>query len=373
MADAQTSLAGIETAMNKKQSLLLGLFIVVGSAFTHSAFAASTITNLGTLGGDGSRATSINEAGEVTGISSSAGGEIRPFLWSRDLNRMIDLGAVPVVSGDNVDAVRATFANSLNNYGEVVGYVAGAGEQAFLNDGDTLSLAGSINNASAVAWRATDINDAGQIIGYGMVSNADGFRRYRPLLYSNGQLINLGTLVPDAGLLGGLNAWAYAINNSGQVAGTGETASGARHAFLYSGGAMLDLGTLGGKNSDATAINNHGHVAGHWDVDGSTTRAFLYRDGVMKDLGGLEGFSACVAQGLNDFGHVVGHTRNEGESPRAMYYDGAMHDLNDFLPANSGWELHYAVAINNAGEIAGSGTYIGQPRAFVMTLGNTTN
>ena len=56
-----------------------------------------------------------------------------------------------------------------------------------------------------------------------------------------------------------------------------------------------------------------------------------------------------------------------------MYYDGAMHDLNDFLPANSGWELHYAVAINNAGEIAGSGTYLGQPRAFVMTLGNTAN
>lgn len=359
--------------MNKKHSLLLGLYIVVGSAFVQSAHAFSSITNLGTLGGDGSRATSINEAGQVTGISSSARGEIRPFLWSRDSNGMIEVEDVSTASLITSDTAPATFANSLNNYGEVVGYVANTGEQAFLNDGDSVSLVGSVDNANVTSWRAADINDVGQVVGYGMVSNADGFRRYRPLLYSNGQLFNLGPLESDAGLLGGLNTWAYAINNSGQVVGTGETASGARHAFLYSGGAMLDLGTLGGKNSEATAINNHGHVVGHWDVDGSTTRAFLYRDGVMKDLGGLEGFRACVAQGLNDFGQVVGHARNAGETPRAMYYDGAMHDLNDFLPANSGWELHYAAAINNAGEIAGSGTYLGQPRAFVMTLGSTGN
>ena len=33
--------------------------------------------------------------------------------------------------------------------------------------------------------------------------------------------------------------------------------------------------------------------------------------------------------------------------------DGIMTDLNVFLPTGSGWELHYARAINDAGQIIG--------------------
>lgn len=42
---------------------------------------------------------------------------------------------------------------------------------------------------------------------------------------------------------------ASGLNNQGQVAGTSETSSGARHAFLYTNGQMRDLGTLGGDYS----------------------------------------------------------------------------------------------------------------------------
>ena len=37
-----------------------------------------------------------------------------------------------------------------------------------------------------------------------------------------------------------------ALNNSGQVAGTSETADEQKHAFLWEDGSMVDLGTLGG-------------------------------------------------------------------------------------------------------------------------------
>ena len=42
------------------------------------------------------------------------------------------------------------------------------------------------------------------------------------------------------GTLGGTSSYASGINASGQVAGSANTAGGAGHAFLYSGGAMQD-------------------------------------------------------------------------------------------------------------------------------------
>jgi hypothetical protein len=44
-----------------------------------------------------------------------------------------------------------------------------------------------------------------------------------------------------------------------------------------------------------------------------------------------------------------------------------MTDLNDLVPANSGWVLEAAHAINDNGQIAGSGTLNGQTRAFLLT------
>jgi hypothetical protein len=37
-----------------------------------------------------------------------------------------------------------------------------------------------------------------------------------------------------------------------------------------------------------------------------------------------------------------------------------MVDLNDLIPPNSGWVLHWALAINEARQIVGVGTYYGQ-------------
>src|SRR5262245_59106996 len=59
-----------------------------------------------------------------------------------------------------------------------------------------------------------------------------------------------GYTITDLGSFGGTNGGAgsdaRAINNAGQVAGVAYTASGAPHAFLFSGGVKIDLGTLPG-------------------------------------------------------------------------------------------------------------------------------
>jgi len=75
------------------------------------------------------------------------------------------------------------------------------------------------------------------------------------------------------GTLGGANSYAMTINDSGAAGGAAQTASGALHAVIWSGGSIRDLGTLGGANSFAYGLNNS---VKRWDtrsspeVDGRT-------------------------------------------------------------------------------------------------------
>ena len=50
-----------------------------------------------------------------------------------------------------------------------------------------------------------------------------------------------------------------------------------------------------------------------------------------------------------------------------LYSDGQMQDLNDLIPADSGWNLTDASAINTSGQIVGEGVVDGNVRAFLAT------
>src|SRR5215217_7838737 len=118
-----------------------------------------------------------------------------------------------------------------------------------------------------------------------------------------------------------------------------------------------DLGTLGGSRSGASAINDSGQVVGSSYLAGDqNNRAFLYKDAKMTDLGTLGGTSS-EAKGINKSGQVVGWSDNSSGERRAFFYDSAngMKDLNDLIPADSGWTIYEATAINNNGKIAATG------------------
>jgi probable HAF family extracellular repeat protein len=195
-------------------------------------------------------------------------------------------------------------------------------------------------------------------------------------MYSGGVMTNLDTLGDPYTF----SSIGTGINASGEVVGYGAhmgLGGPIWHAFLYTGSGWTDLGTLGGSGSWATGINASGQVVGYSDaISPRTPAAFLYSNGAMTNLGAL-GCSGTTcysyAYGINDSGEVVGVSSSFAPFAPAhafLYSGGIMLDLNSLLPANSGWVLQQAGAINDSGQIVGYGTFDGQTHGFLLDTGS---
>ncbi len=135
-------------------------------------------------------------------------------------------------------------------------------------------------------------------------------------------------------------------------------------AFFWENGTMTTLGD----SRSAKSINEAGQVVGaQLQTDGMNERAILWDDNTVSDLGTLGG-SRSAANDINEAGKVVGYAYTSGETSHAFVWSqGQMSDLNSLLPANSGWTLTSANAINNNGQIVGYGVFNRQSRAFLLT------
>lgn len=134
------------------------------------------------------------------------------------------------------------------------------------------------------------------------------------------------------------------------------------------------------------AINNVGQVVGrftvayHPDPDGGfvgkyTYHAFQEGPGISRDLGTLpnrqDGYSEALA--INTAGNIVGWSGSDAYGQRTgaafLYTRGKMLDLNACLAPGSGWKLLRAEAINDRGQIAGTGEHSGHLAVFLLTPG----
>ncbi|TMK52398.1 MAG: DUF3466 family protein [Actinobacteria bacterium] len=272
------------------------------------SWSAGTMTDLGSLGGIYSEGRAINSAGDVAGYSNLSSSTYHAFLVHN--GHMSDLGTL--VPGGFSEAY------GLNNFDEVVGYGSGAsGQHAFLDTGGKMSA------------------------------------------------------LPDLSSYGGGYSSASGINNLHQAVGSSDNASGSSHAVLWSNGTVTDLGTLGGSQSAAYAINDAGQVVGWAHTQSEATHAFLDTGGKMTDLGAYN--IDTVGEAINSAGVLVGQTYGVDRSGNPFYHafiysGGAFQDLNNLIPAGSGWELTDATAINDKGQIAANGysATTGKTHAFLL-------
>lgn len=118
------------------------------------------MTDIGALANSTTLAVGINDSGVVVG-SSQVQTRFHPFLWQSGV--MIDLGRLSPNS--------SAYAQSINNKGQVVGYDNSVtGNHALLWENGTVIDLNTVVD-SAWAWslqNATDINDNGQIVGFGL-------------------------------------------------------------------------------------------------------------------------------------------------------------------------------------------------------------
>ncbi|HXG95481.1 MAG TPA: hypothetical protein VNJ06_00055 [Gemmatimonadales bacterium] len=244
--------------------------------------------DLGTLGGNVSQATSLNDSDQVAGWSQTGDGFPPPshaFLWSH--GSMQDLG----------------------------------------------TLGGCCSRADA-------INLAGQVAGTSTTASGE----WHAFLWTAGQMQDLGPAFRDP------TALVY-LNDAGEVAWTAGTSGAPGHAMRWSGGAAQDLGTLGGDASLVRGINQAGAVAGHSDAPTRAHQdAFLWTPATgMVDLGNLG--DQMATGGLNARGEVVGQCIINPASPsyRAWLWDGSQ--LVDLGALSSLSTSGFGFRVNNRGQV----------------------
>jgi probable HAF family extracellular repeat protein len=294
------------------------------------------IINLGTLGGNQSNASAINDHDQVVGGA---------------------LNTIP----DPFAGIALTGSISLGSFAQTFIFTPAATQtHAFLWRAGEMQDLGTLGGPDS---NAVVVNDRGQVAGesfINFIADASGVPTMDPFLWEKGQMVDVGTL-------GGTFGFPSWLNNRGQVVGASNLPGDQTfHPFLWDRGALKDLGTLGGYTGVAFWINDAGEAVGYADLPpnppGCTGldcihHAFLWRHGVMKDLGTLN--DPCSrALSINLSGQVVGATSPcNGEFAHAFLWEngGPIIDLNTLVLHGSGLMVRDGDYINDRGEIAGRG------------------
>ncbi len=261
---------------------------VVGDLYSHSfLWHNGVMEHIWTFGGPNSGAYDINELGQVVGSAEIPGGTRHAFLYENGV--MHDLQTIGAHSR----------AWGINDSAQVTGWVRlqDGLKQVFLWENGAMTDIDTTERTSS----GHSINNTGEIVG---TSYGGG----QITLWRDGEAINLGDLGRDGG-----EAWD--INDFGQVVGYGRNRDGYTRAFFWSEGVISDLGSFDYRRSSGKGINNHGQIVGWSTFEGGGTteyHASLWSQGEMYNLNELvidaSGWDNLeVAQDINDRGQIVGY------------------------------------------------------------------
>jgi uncharacterized protein (TIGR03437 family) len=382
--------------------LFLGCLILSSCAFAQAPHF--TIQDLGSLssGFPACTATGLSQSGNVTGYCVSQIGDTlldhpntHGFLYSN--GAMTDLNL-------NLASLNAPLPMAVNNSGVIAGAnldidvsAVTVTAEAFIvqQDGSLTLPQGQMQGVLPFA-----LNNAGELVGSLIQVSTISLN-----LFLNSEAVQYAITGGATSILGAGDA-AFGINTSGTVAGANIAQNGAAVSpLLWVSGKSQTLPTLTGyTQSAATSVNDSGAAAGAaFDISftsltnsGNLAHAVLFNtNGSVTDLGVVGSDKSSIATGINNSGWVVGFSSDGPPdftvqlhailySPSSntnmyrafLYANGTMYDLNTLLTNGTGWSLAYATAINNAGQIIGTGIFLGpngaEQHAFLLTPATAT-
>lgn len=311
--------------------------------------------------------TDINNFGTIVGSRNTDSGSVA-FRW--------------LSGGQAEDIPGATVANAVNDADQVTGNTLTG---TFLFDGTLREWDG---------YGGYGINEASQISGNMELNNP--FRAtplpLDPAIYTPDNWDNLGIAsVYSRGTRQGVYADLYVlddINDAGFAVGSRRRTGLVGTSSILTTPAFDTLTYLpipyGGNAKAINSLNMIVGATGSNSTTGEFSHAYLYDYSAdsLLDLGTLNGGLTSSAADINESSQVVG-TSWLVTQPTSLYdptqyhaflwENGGMIDLNTLIPADSGWILTSATAINDNGDIVGSGLQNGQLHGFLLTTDQTAS
>lgn len=308
----------------------------------------------------------INYSGVVVGSSNTDQYPPTAFSWT---------------AGNGFQLIDGTSANAVNDKGWITG--------------TTLTGAFFIDDHQHLDWsdyNAYGINQWGSVAGYKVGTNPYRPRSlpYNPAVF-DGSIWNVPEIarIYRRGRRDGVYADRFilnAVNSDGYAVGY-------KYRYGLVGSVSILIGPIvsindrsditylsipaGGKAAD---INDMNIIVG---TTGSNTRAepaiyrrayaLDYNSGILTILPVLDGGVRSSASDINYYNQVVGSseklvgTTTEDHAFLWNMANGITVDLNDW--ASAGWVLTSATAINDKGDIVGTGYLNGVPHGFLLTNG----
>lgn len=293
----------------------------------------------------------INNFGVVVGSSNTNQYPATAFSWS---------------SGGGFDLINGgTSANAVNDDGLVAGSTI---DGAF------------IGTRQWSDYGAFGINQTGEVAGYKVGINRLQPRSlpYNPAIFNGNKwdVYDIAQLYPrgirkdvyaDRFILNGINAEGFTVGYK------------YRYGLAGSAAILIDLNvtvndlsdvvylpTSGGRAAD---INDSRVIVG--TTGNSTAYTLDYDTGDLTILPVLEGGLRSSANDINEYNQVVGSSESTVGNHAVLWDEnGGIVDLNDMV-STVDWVLTSATAINDNGDITGTGTLNGVASGFLLTTNGT--